>query len=366
MGHHNLELGPVMFRFATDLGTEYNSNVLNRNTDPEGDLIIRPGVTTGIFWPVSDKNTLFVNANFGYQAYVNNPQLNRLYINPGTEISFDVYMKDLVINLHVRPTLSQQSNQDPTLSNTGDFAQFQNTVGASGLWDLNDILIRFGYDHVNYWGLTSASRDRDGSSDLFYLSAGLMLKPELTVGLDLGAGWLNYTSDLFPDAFQASIGPFTRYILSDHMNLRLNAGYVIYSPDDTSALVGLENSDALYVQLALTHRLNQYISYVLSGQQGFDISFYSGTYKSYSAALAVNWHVLRNIALSTSMQFTHSEPIAANQPEFNHYGGGIRASRAITKHLNAGLSFNGYVKNSAVDTFSFTVFRIGADFQYQF
>lgn len=366
VGHHNLELGPVMFRFAAGLGTEYNSNVHNRNTNPEDDIIFRPSIGTGMFWPVSDKNMLFINADFGYSAYVNNPELSRLYINPGTEVSFDVYLKDLVINLHVRPTLTQSANQDPTVSGTGDFAQFQNTVGASVLWDMNDLILHFGYDHNNYWGLTSASRDRDGSTDLFYLSAGLRVKPELTVGLDLGAGWIEYTSDRFPDAFQASFGGFTRYTLSDLMNVRLNVGYVVYSPDNTGDFTGLEDTGALYVQLALTHRVNEHLSYVLSGRQGFDISFYGGTFETYGAELGLNWHVLKKITLSTPFRFQHSTPIAAVEPAFIYYGGGIRAGREITEKLDAGVRFSAYVKDSESDVFSYTVFLVGLDLRYRF
>lgn len=366
LGHHNLKAGPVMFRFVAGLGTEYNSNVNYQDTDPEGDVIIRPSVGTGMFWPVSDKNMLFVNANFGYSAYINNSQLSRLYITPGTELSFDIFLKDLVINLHDRPSLSQYSYQDPTVSGTGNYAQFQNTVGASGLWDLNDLVVSFGYDHNNYWGLTSASSERDGYSDLFYLSAGLHLKPELTAGIDLGASWIDYTDDAYPDAFQASAGGFARYILSDLMNVRLNLGYVNYAPESTFAYPDLQNSGLFYLQLALTHRLNEYLNYVLSASRGYQISFYGGTYETFDVRLGMDWHVLKKITLSTPFSFQHSAPVVATEPPFNYYGGGIRAGREITEKLNAGVNFNVYVKDSDSASFSYTVFLVGLDLRYRF
>ena len=366
VGYHNLKAGPVMFRFTTGLGTEYNSNVNYQNENPEGDVIFRPSVGTGIFWPVSDKNMLFVNANFGYSAYVNNSQLSRLYVSPGTEISFDIYLRDLVINFHDRPYLSQYAYQDPTVSGTGDFAQFQNTIGGSGLWDLQDVIVSFGYDHNNYWGLTSSSQQRDGSTDLFYLSSGLRVKPELTVGLDLGAGFFDYTAATYPDAFQASFGGFARYILSDLMNVRLNAGYVIYSPDNTGIFSGLEDSDLLYLQLAVQHRVNHYLNYVLSGSRGFQISFYGGSYETYDVSLGLSWNVLKRISLSTPFSFRHSEPVIASEAPFNYYGGGIRLGREITGKLDGGLTFSVYVKDSEIETFSYTVFLAGLDLRYRF
>ncbi len=366
LGRQNLKLGPVRLRFEAGLGTEFNSNVNNRNENPESDLIFRPSVRTRAAWPVSDKNLLYLDVGVGYSAYVSNTELSRYYLEPGTELSFDLFIKDLVINFHDRPSLSQYAYTDPTVSGTGDYAQFENTVGASVLWDLNEAQLKVGYDHVNYWELTSAGNRGDGSTELTYLSAGLEVQPELWTGIDLGASWISYDSGQYPDAFQGSVGGFARYIVSDLMNVRLNAGYVTYSPDNSGAFAGLEDTGTWYAQLALNHRVNQYVSYVLSAQQGFSVSFYGGTYETYGAALTPNWHVLRKITLSTPLTYEHSTGVTGSEPEFDYYGAGLIASRPLMERLNASAYVNGYVKDSALATASYTVWVVGVGLRYAF
>ena len=42
IGYYNLKLGPTAWNFGTGLGIEYNSNVQNTGSNPEGDFYLSP------------------------------------------------------------------------------------------------------------------------------------------------------------------------------------------------------------------------------------------------------------------------------------------------------------------------------------
>jgi hypothetical protein len=148
--YYNLKLGPTAWSFSTGLEVDYNDNVYDTQTHPEGDFIFRPEINTRLFWPVSDENSIHLALGGGYSAYVEHPDLSRYFITPNTELSFDLYVGDFWINLHDRVSILENTYQDPTVAGTGNYSQLQNTLGATTLWDLNKVILRVGYDHVNY------------------------------------------------------------------------------------------------------------------------------------------------------------------------------------------------------------------------
>ena len=67
----------------------------------------------------------------------------------GTELSFDIYVKDFWFNLHDRAQYVQDTSQQPALSGTANYATINNTAGLSATWDLNQGTLSAGYDHKN-------------------------------------------------------------------------------------------------------------------------------------------------------------------------------------------------------------------------
>src|ERR1035437_3351527 len=90
IGYYNLKLGPTAWNFGTGLGLEYNSNVYNTEANPSGDFIFRPQVNTRMLWPVSDQNSINLALGGGYSAYASNQRLDRAFITPDSELSFDL------------------------------------------------------------------------------------------------------------------------------------------------------------------------------------------------------------------------------------------------------------------------------------
>ena len=134
-----------------------------------------------MLWPVSDQNSINLALGGGYSAYVNNPNLDRAFITPDSELSFDLYAGDFWINLHDRFSITENTYQDPTVAGSGNYSQLQNALGVATTWDLNKALVQVGYDHVNYDSLNggngqNSSGQPSGYSEVFSDVGGL--RPE--------------------------------------------------------------------------------------------------------------------------------------------------------------------------------------------
>ncbi len=368
-GYYNLTLGPTLWKFGAGLGLEYNDNVSLNGTDQEDDFIFRPSINTDVLWPITDKNSLNLRVGAGYSAYVNHPGLDRIFITPGSELSFDVYAGDFWINLHDRFSITESAYQDPTVAGTGDYARLENAVGVSTLWDLNKVNLRFGYDHADYLALYTNTGQPDGQSELFSSSAAYVIKPGMLLGIELGGGLLNYsgTNTVFSKAHQWSVGSFYDTQLSQHLHARVSVGYSVYRPDATGTLgaPGTEFS-GVYAQIAISHRLNQYVDYTLSGGRSLNFALYGGTVDLYFARLNASWKIMQKVSIGTSFDFEHGSQVSFGSETFDRYGAGINLARAITSKLSGSLGYQYYWRTSDLSGRDYTVNSVTLNLRYQF
>jgi len=199
VGYYNLQLGPTYWNFGTGLGAQFNSNINNTETNLESDFIFSPQINTRMVWPVSDENSINLALGGGYSAYVKNPGLDQVFITPGSELSFNIYAGDFLINLHDRFSITEDTYQDPTVVGSGNYSQLQNALGVATTWDLNKAVVRVGYDHVIYDSLSggagqSSGGQPSGYSEVFSASAGFALRPGMLLGLEAGDSLINYTT----------------------------------------------------------------------------------------------------------------------------------------------------------------------------
>jgi hypothetical protein len=369
IGYYNLKLGPTTWNFNAGLGVDYNSNVNNTEYNPEGDFIFRPQFNTRMLWPLTDMNSLNLALGAGYSAYVNNQQLDRLYLTPGSGLSYDIYVGDFWINLHDRFSITENSYQDPTVTGTGDYSQLQNALGTTVLWDLNKVMLKFGYDHINFVSLPSNSGQPNGTMEVASLSAGYALKPQMLAGLELGGGLINYSGNNLPysNARQWNVGAFYDTPFSQYMHLTLHAGYTVYSPETTPG-TAFENTEfnGLYAELDINHRINEYVTYTLSVGRTVNLAFYGGTLEEYYARLSASWRILRKITLGTSLSYENGTYLSQDQAPYDRYGFGITLGRPITAKLTASLGYQFYLRQSDAPNQSYDLSVVSLNLNYQF
>jgi hypothetical protein len=369
IGYYNLKLGPTAWNFGAGLGVDYNSNVNNTEYNPEGDFIFRPQINTRMLWPLTDKNSLNLALGAGYSAYLSNQQLDRLFLTPGSGLSYDIYVGDFWINLHDRFSITENSYQDPTVTGTGDYSQLQNALGTTVLWDLNKVMLKFGYDHVNYASLQSTGNQPDGVMEVASVSAGYALKPQMLAGLELGGGLINYTGENRPysNARQWNVGGFYDTPMSQYMHLTLHAGYTVYMPE-TTPLTAIDNTEfnGMYAELDVNHRLNEYVTYTLSAGRTINLAFYGGTVDEYYARLSASWKILRKMTLGTSLSYEYGTQLSGTPETWDRYGFSVNLGRTITTKLTASLGYQYYLRQSDLPGRSYDLNVVSLNFNYNF
>jgi hypothetical protein len=372
--YYNLQLGPTAWNFAAGLGVDYNSNVNAASAGAQGDFIFRPQMNTRMRWPVSDVNSINLTLGGGYEVYVNNPKLDRAFITPDSELSFDLYVGDFWINLHDRFSISENTYTDPTVVNSGNYSQLQNALGVATTWDLNKAIVKFGYDHVNYETLNGGSGQSSGGppsgySEVFSTSAGYALKPGMLVGLELGGSLINYTTTTtntpYGNANEWNVGGFYDAPLSEYIHITAHAGYTVYSPEASG---GTTSGDfaGMYGQLDITHRVNQFVAYTLSGGRTLNVAYYGGTIDRYFMHWQANWQILQKVTLGTSFIYEHGTELVAGAETYDQYGPGLSLSRPITAKLTSGLGYQLYWRDSNLAGRNYTVQVVSLSLSYRF
>jgi len=362
MGYYNLKIGPTAWRFGTGLGLEYNDNVLLTEQNQLDDFILHPQLNAQMLWPITDKNAINLTLGAGYSAYVLHPELDRIYLAPGSELSFDLYAGDFWINLHDRFSITENSYQDPTVTGVGNYSRLENALGIAATWELNKLVFRSGYDHVNYIALSGNNGQPDGESELLSCSAGYALKPQMITGIELGGGLIHYTGTnaFFIDAKQWNVGVFFQTPISEYLRFRGSAGYTDYAPEKSP------DSTGVYAQIDIQHRVNQFVDYSLTGGRSISFAFYGGSVDLAYARLLANWKIMRKVSIGTSVNYDHGSQIGIGGETFDRYGAGITLSRNLTSKLSATLGDQFYWRTSNIPTREYANNIISLNFNYTF
>ncbi len=368
IGYYNLKIGPTAWRFGASLAVEYNDNVLLRENDQQGDFIFRPQINTQMLWPITDQNAINLTLGGGYSFYVQHSELDRFYITPGSELSFDLYVGDFWINVHDRFSISEDSYQDPTVTGTGNYSRLENALGLAATWDLNKVIIRGGYDHVDYIGLTGNQGQPDGRSELVSASAGYAIKPGMLGGIELGGGLLHYsgTNTSFSNAKQWNAGIFFDTQVSDYIHFRGSLGYTDYAPEDARTTNSFSDFTGVYALMEIQHRVNEYVDYTLTGGRNISFAFYGGSVDLIYARLAANWKIMRKISLGTGLDYEHGTQGTFSGETFDRYGGSLNLSRSITSKSSAGLNYQIYWRTSDIEGRDYLNNIVSLNFMYTF
>ena len=144
-------------------------------------------------YPITQNNLLSLNVGAGYDKYFDHDQYSTWRLQSGTELSFDIYVKDFWFNLHDRVNYVQDTSQQPALSGTATYATLNNTAGLSVTWDLNKVTLSAGYDHENVISPTAQQYEsQDGTTEMVFARAGLEVYPGVTTGIEGTGSFTTY------------------------------------------------------------------------------------------------------------------------------------------------------------------------------
>ncbi len=364
LDYYNLALGPVSLRFQSEMGIELTDNVNYSNTNRISDLALTPALNMRAFWPVSENNSLFFSTGVGYTTYMRTSNNDHLNITPDSNLTFRMYVGDFVINFHDRFSMTENVQQNPT--GNGNFVELDNTVGTSVDWDLNKLILTFGYDHELVTYPNSDFENSDHNSELFNAQAAFEINQTTTAGLQAGGGLTYYNQNTYSDNTHFSVGPFYQAQVTDYIKVTASVGYVSYffSPSETATNLSGENGG--YADLTLTHRVNRWLDYNLTGGRQFTSSAGTDLLDLYYANWLANWHVIRDVSITTSFNYQHGNSSGGTVEIFNQFGAGMSLGYPITQKLAGSIRYNFWQKNSDVAAYDYVQNMLVLDFTYSF
>jgi hypothetical protein len=368
-GSFNARVGPAYFDLSGGFGIDYNDNVYLSDQQRESDWVFRPNLNLRAFWQVTRLNALNVDIGLGLAKYLDHHDLdsNSLTVSPNSQLSFDVYVGNLRINFHDRFSITENPVDEALLSGVGKFDRFQNSAGASFLWDLNDLTLFADYDHYNFWSLKDEFKTLDHSEEQFSASAALKVDDAVTTGLDVSASMFDYEKNYQNDGWGASVGPFVELQVSRHLKFRASAGYQTMSFDSNGSNADASDLNGWFAYINLSHQLNSHITHSLAlgheARLGLVTNFAEVDYVRY----LVNWRI--NTALTAEMDALYEDSRESDgfQPEDSQRVSlGIALDYAMSRKLTIGLRYRFSLKDSNLALRDYYQNVVSADVRYDF
>jgi len=340
---YNLQLGPVLARFSTSLGLEFNDNITLSENGRESDLIVRPSAEANVVWQVSELNALRLDLGIGYAAYAVHSEFDTqsLLVAPQSALSFDVYVGDFRITFFDQFSLLQNPVDEINLANVGRFPRFENAGGITVLWDLNKVILIGGYTHYNFESLDSNFSYLDRNENQFTFSGSVRATNTLSVGLRATGGLVNYNHNFNNDSAWYSFGPFLETQITPYIHVSLEGGYQSGSfstgglNEDTSGL------STVYARLQITHRVNRYITETLDTGRDAMLGYTTNTTELTYVRYGALWRVNSKATLALEAFYEHGldSPSDFESERVSRYGIGANLDYRLGRHLTTSLGY---------------------------
>jgi hypothetical protein len=347
LDHSSLRTQRFGLSVNTALDAEGNDNITLVPDHRLVDFISQAQVGSRVAWVASEANVVQLALDTGYSFYALHSEWDRFFVQPGSELSFDVYAGQWWVNVHDRLAVTENAYDDPTLAGTGNYSQLRNTSGLSGTWDLNKLEVNLQYDHAIYCSLTGGTSLPDGRSDVFGLNPALRVNPSTRIGIQVGGGPTHYDGAKASDSVNLNAGAFARAQPTQYLSIYGAAGYTLYTDQNSEAALR-SAYDAFYWQIGLDHRINRYFDYDLTGGRTVSFGFYAGTVDMYSAAMNGRLHCFQNLGVSLGIQFERGKAISDTGEAFDRIGPHVLIERTLSRRLSATLRYQYFARTSSV------------------
>lgn len=369
---YTVKSGDFKLLVVPSLELDWNDNINLSRDNAVSDFILRPLIALNASYPLGAYNLLNLSVDFGYDKYINHDEYSQWRLDSGSELSFDVYVKDFWFNFHERPQYSQDPSQEAAVAGTGSgsYGTFQNTAGLSGTWDLEDVILTLGYDHQNVMSLSSQFNQINHAAELADARAGLQFNPRLTVGVEGTASFTTYDQAVLNDNQVYSAGIYGDWKPGSYFSVQPHFGYTIFKSSQTSSSVQGGNMASWYANLTLAHQVTGFLSYSLSAGHEIMPGIQSDAIEDSYVRPNVNWNVIKDVTLQTSLFYEHGIEDAGQQASlteknFDWYGGGLSLSYSPMKKVTISANYRLTLRSSNVPSREYTQNMVGLTLTYQ-
>src|SRR5262245_40388404 len=209
--NYTFKSGDFRMLVTPSLSLDWNDNINLSSTDKESDFILKPFVNFDMTYPITQANLLMLNLGVGYDYYLVHHDESAWRVQSGSALSFDVFIKDFVVNFHDRISYFRDPSQNPAVANTADFGNLENTVGVLTSWNLNKGGVSLGYDHQNVIASESQFDSQNHASEIFLSRGSYLVHPQVQCGLEGTVSFTRYDQPILNDNTAYSAGPFVSW-----------------------------------------------------------------------------------------------------------------------------------------------------------
>jgi hypothetical protein len=368
---YTIKSGDFRLLVVPSLGLAWNDNVNVSKIDPEQDFILSPLVQLNASYPITQYNLLSLNVGAGYDKYFEHDQYSTWRVQSGTELSFDIYVKDFWINLHDRVQYVQDTSQQPALSGTATYSTLNNTAGLSVTWDLNKLTLSAGYDHENIISPTSQQYEsQDGATEMVYTRAGLEVYPGVTPGIEGTGSFTTYDQMVLNDNNSYSVGVYADWQPGKALRVQPRVGYTIFQFQHTSSSIQTSDLNSWYADLNITHQITDAIGYTLDAGHEVQTGIQSDAIEDWYVRPGIHWDIIKNVGLNTSFSYEHGKQgvgnVAGNLSEnFDWFGVDVGVNYSIFKKLSVGLDYRLTLRSSNIANNEYTQNVVSLSLTYQ-
>ncbi len=363
---HNVQWGDLQMQVTPSLALEWDDNLNLTSTQPVAGVALRPTVSLDAVRPWGHANAFKFALTAGYEHYFAREAFDRRIIEPGSELSADVYVRDFVINIHERPSFIEESDRDAAVWGYGRFGGFSNTAGFSVLWDLRDLVVSVGYDHFNFLSSSGQFNYLDRAAEQAVARAGYQVHPTATVGLEVSGGPTSYDRPYLNDNLSVSVGAYADWRLTPHLRLQPRVGYVTYTFQGVGVAGTPADFTSYYWGLRLTHQVNAKISYDLDSGRNTRLGIYANLLDQWETNLRVTWRVLNNVSLLTQFSYVRgNDPFWMFGDEFQRFGGNLELAYRLLDRLTVSLDYWHWDRSSNLAVAQYQENRVSLRFDYR-
>jgi hypothetical protein len=374
-------IGPVDFTLGVYTGLELNDNVNSSQVDPQSDLLLRGGVTTGLFWPATIQSELRFGASFGYVHYLRKSQYDHLEAAPDSALSWAIGFDDGTITFFDQFSYSQQVLAESAIAGYATFPRLNNTVGTRVDWLPGRWALEMGYSHNDFFSDSTQFEYLNSSSEYFFARGAWRFAETTQAGLEASSSFTSYQLKSQTGNYSVSFGPYTDWQITQSLHASLRGGPVIYVFDSQPTSSQGKTLDAYYIGFDVSHRLTDFLSHRIGIQRDVRQGLNHGG--SYIQELVANYSVTLSLTqrISMSAGFTYEQgtqpfetPI--NTPfgtifiqsieNYDRYGTTLSASWQATEKLSATLAYNHYLRDSNISGYGYTVNTLSLNVSFTF
>jgi len=346
---------------------EWNDNINISENAPKSDFIFTPSTSFHLSHPIGAANLLTVDIGVGYSKYLQNTDLDRMIISPGSSLSLNMMIGDVLVNVHDRFSYRLDPVVSGAVSGVSEFGGIDNSAGISGYLALDRGSVQIGYDFVKSISANTQFSYLDRSSHQFVARGGVHVHPAVTVGIEASASPTLYDQGIFNDSVAYSAGTYADWILTEHLKVTPRAGYTIYTFEENAFGYLPEQFNAIYYGVSLDHQLSTLWTYSISLSNQVRPGVNSNVNEVFSAEIRNTFLFIRNLPLNLTLLYEDGREAAGPTVDvYTRWGVDFHASYELTTNASLALGYGYYTKDSDLALRDYAQNRVTLVFNYRF